>query len=41
MGKAKGYKEGSTSPEEPRRSQADECGHAQEVVGNDEGTVGG
>jgi hypothetical protein len=27
--------------QENHRSQADECSHAEEIVGNDEGAVGG
>jgi hypothetical protein len=43
VGKAKGsgcLKEASR-PEENDWSEADECGHAEEIVGADEGKVGG
>jgi hypothetical protein len=40
--KGEGYgKEGRASPEENDWSEADECSHAEEIVGNDEGKVGG
>lgn len=44
MGKAEGEgdsKEGQGCPEESVSSPADESCYAQEVVGDDEGTVGG
>ena len=39
-GKA-GPKKGRPLPEDSFGSQADECSHAEEIVGHDEGTVGG
>jgi hypothetical protein len=44
MGKAEGKgcgNKGCTSPEENGWSKADECSHAEEIVNDDEGAVGG